>query len=855
MLHHQIFRSPAPGEPMVLAVFSYRYDAHLVPDLIENIRPGVHGFVAWDDRSAEAALSDEPTRRARLFQAARELGARWLLTPDPDERLERGFSAWLPDLIAEGDRNVWNFDTREMFDTGHFRSDGPWGGKKKVILFPIDAAKADPAALLHAPRVGDAHGYAKRDARISLYHLRMASPARRQLRRDLYAAADPERKFQVIGYDYLADERGMTLEPIPDGRDFHPPFVEDHGLWSPDPGALGEIRPDPFEISLTRVTRSSRRRGQMAAHYVMGDLGRASPQDADLRLLAARFALDAGAFDAALGLADQTLSQRPLDLYPRLLRTGALIGLSRHAEAEADLAALRQALPDSPVVADLAARACRPSTDFIAPDAAWRRQAPPDATIHEGPAIARSDLVTVVLGFRNQPGLLAAVQSLLDQDEAPEIVVVNSGGGAVEAALAPVQDRIRLIASETPLYVGAARNLGVAASRAPYVAFLAGDCLALPGWVSGRLARHRAGAFSVSSAVVNEDGAGLVALAASRLHYSTRHPLTDPRLALHYGLSFARHLLDRCGQFPPGLSATEDTALSRLAACFAAPVWAPEVATAHRDVTTLLGLVQDERRRGLRRATHQPYRASAAEPDPATALLPELRRRLAMAQRLVAQEPGRSFAERRAVLATLWLAAMADRHGVLEGLARVRSADALMDEAAGLADRPADALPKAEAAWTLDPEDPVKARRVGVLRRDAGDLAGAFAAFRTALSLDPSDPAVARMLVAEVARQDGPLAALAEAERCALAAPLTYRHWDLAAERARLAGRARWAVALGQIALGCAPDRPDAHARLASFHAAVPDPLAATFRKLTSDRLDIAAEARRASQDKPPQDG
>jgi tetratricopeptide (TPR) repeat protein len=846
MLEHQVFRQPGPGEPMVLAAFSYRYDAHLVPGLIENIRPGVHGFVAWDDRSATAALSDEPTRRALLFRTARELGARWLLTPDPDERLEQGFSAWLPGLMAEGDRTVWNFDTREMWDATHMRTDGPWGGKKKVIFFPIDAAKVDPAALLHAPRVGDAQGFRKRDARINLYHLRMATPERRQLRRDLYAAADPERKFQAIGYDYLVDERGMVLEPIPEGRGFRPPFVEDHALWSPDPGALGEIRPDPYEVRFARAANAARRRGQRAAHHVMDDLFRASPQDADLRLLTARFAVEAREHDAALALADQALSRRPADLYPRLLRASALTGLGRSGEAEADLSALRHAVPGSPMIADLCARAERPRADFLSATAPWRRLAPEDAVVREGSAIARSDLATVVIGFRNQPGLLSAVQSLLQQDEVPEIVVVNSGGGTVEASLAPVLGQIRLIACEVPVQVGAARNIGVAASRAPFVAFLAGDCLARPGWVSGRLSRHRAGALTVSSAVIGQENGGPVALAANRLHYSTRDPQADPRTVLHFGLSYTRHLLDLCGIFPPGLSATEDSVLNRQALRFANPVWAPDVVTVHRDVTSLLALMQDERRRGQRRAGHAPCRPLRAEADPAQALLPAMQRRLRLGGERLLHDPGLSGAERRASLASLWLAAMADRHGVLEGLARVRAADDLLEEARRLADKPDAALARAEAAWDLDPQDPAKARQVGTFRREAGDRTGAVAAFRAALALDPADTAAARDLVALVARRDGPLAAWAEAERCALNAPLIRQHWDLAADCARLAGLGHWAVALGQIALGCAVDVPQAHTRLATLYGSLPDPLMMAFRSLTAKRLAAVAEARRA---------
>lgn len=829
MLHHQMFRDPDKGQPRVLAAFSYRYDAHLVPDFLENIRPGVHGYVAWDDRSAAAALSDEPTRRAALFDAARALGADWLLTPDPDERLERGFADWLPGLIAQGDHIVWNFILREMFAPGQVRIDGPWGGKSKVILFPIAAAKVDPTALLHAPRVGDGAGYLRRESRIIVYHLRMASPARRQLRRDLYAAADPDRRFQPIGYDYLADERGMVLEPLPSGRDFTPPFVDDHGLWSPDPGALGEMRPDPYEVRFQRAARSSRRCGLLATHHVLADLAADSPQDTDLKLLAARFALNADDPATCARLAIACLAARPTDLYARFLRAQA-------DPSHADLPALLAAMPESPLLATLEAEAARPTANFTAVAAAWRKDAPPDATICEGANVATSDLATVVLGFRSQPGLLAAVRSLLDQDTQTEIVVVNSGGGSVMQDLAPVADHIRLITCDTPLYVGAARNIGVAASRAPFIAFLAGDCLARPGWVVGRLARHRAGALSVSSAVVPLDGSGLVPLAASLLHYSTRHPEADPRFVTDYGQSYARRLLALCGSFPPGLPVSEDTVLNRIAASFARPVWAPEVQTAHHDPETLADWLVDERRRGQRRARHAPFRAMAGSDDPDMAIALVFDQRLALARDHVARRPDLTPAMQRAVLAMHWVASQADRHGTREGMAALRGAEALSDDPA-----------LAEAAWAADPDDPAKACKVAQQRRQAGDLAGAESALVAALSQEPTRILAALELADLIATRDGPNAAWIRAERLALAAPTASRLWDSAADRALLAGHADWAVALGQIALGAALASPQAHARLARLHGAARNLIGQTFRQLTAKRLRVAQERAEAS--------
>ncbi|HYH47235.1 MAG TPA: glycosyltransferase family A protein, partial [Thermoanaerobaculia bacterium] len=98
------------------------------------------------------------------------------------------------------------------------------------------------------------------------------------------------------------------------------------------------------------------------------------------------------------------------------------------------------------------------------------------------PLSSAPDLACVVLALGNPPELAAAVRSLLDQGEPMEVVVVNSAGGGAAATLAAAGLAVPVIERPERLLPGAARNLGIAATRAPFVAFLAADCWAEPGW-------------------------------------------------------------------------------------------------------------------------------------------------------------------------------------------------------------------------------------------------------------------------------------------------------------------------------------------------------------------------------------
>lgn len=200
-------------------------------------------------------------------------------------------------------------------------------------------------------------------------------------------------------------------------------------------------------------------------------------------------------------------------------------------------------------------------------------------------------LACVVISVGSPPRLADAVQSLLNQDCPVEILVVNSGGGWPTETLGEAAARVRIVNVEDQLSAGAARNIGVAQTRAPFVAFLAADCVAEPGWVSARLKRHAGGALAVSSAITNPTPDNFSACASQALVF-----------ARHYGVSYARTLFDRFGRFREDLRSGEDTDFNGRLSGTVPIEWAPEVRTAHQHPTTVVSLARDQYRRGNGRA-------------------------------------------------------------------------------------------------------------------------------------------------------------------------------------------------------------------------------------------------------------
>lgn len=216
-------------------------------------------------------------------------------------------------------------------------------------------------------------------------------------------------------------------------------------------------------------------------------------------------------------------------------------------------------------------------------------------------------LAVVVMSFRNEATIEAAIDSLLAQDVAAEIVVSHSGGGTTPELVAARYPGVTLVSSDARRFPGGTRNAGFDAAQAPFVAFLAADCIALPGWTRARIARHLAGAQAVASALLPDDRSA-ASLGANLLQHSNRLPGFEPAPALRYGVSYARELLERCGPFPAGEGFPEDVAVNtRVLAEGTEIAWAPEIVTTHAYPRTLRALWADQHRRGrIHGALHGP---------------------------------------------------------------------------------------------------------------------------------------------------------------------------------------------------------------------------------------------------------
>ena len=102
--------------------------------------------------------------------------------------------------------------------------------------------------------------------------------------------------------------------------------------------------------------------------------------------------------------------------------------------------------------------------------------------------------LTVIVLARGAPRkAVKTIRSLLKQDTAVRILVVNAGGGKMGGILARAGLDVGVINRTGRLAEHEALALGLRSTRSPYVAFVPAGYIAYPGWAKSQLEAHHEG--------------------------------------------------------------------------------------------------------------------------------------------------------------------------------------------------------------------------------------------------------------------------------------------------------------------------------------------------------------------------
>lgn len=179
------------------------------------------------------------------------------------------------------------------------------------------------------------------------------------------------------------------------------------------------------------------------------------------------------------------------------------------------------------------------------------------------PATTAAPVISVVIPHLNTPDLLArCLESLMVQqlDAGPfEVIVVDNGSrtplDAVQQRFAGVRFLLQPAAGP-----GLARNMGAAAARAPLLAFIDADCIALPGWVQAAHAAAASGAVvggDIGVEVV--DAAGMTGCEAFESEFGFRQKfyIETRKFSVTANMAMPASALARVGPFA-GIEIAED---------------------------------------------------------------------------------------------------------------------------------------------------------------------------------------------------------------------------------------------------------------------------------------------------------
>ena len=213
------------------------------------------------------------------------------------------------------------------------------------------------------------------------------------------------------------------------------------------------------------------------------------------------------------------------------------------------------------------------------------------------------DLSVVIPCYNSKPTILACLESLYHQDEAPgEVIVVDSSADDTLEMVSACYPEVRCFHFPYRMFPGPARNRGVELAGGKIIAFIDADCIAAPDWAARIAAQHAAGHQIVGGAVDLGNPNSALSWAGHLMEFreflpqGTAHPVTHVPTC---NISYRKNLLDEYGGFPDSYYPQEDLLFNHLLRRNGFVIWFdPEIRVKHFCRDSLIGYLSHQHRIG-----------------------------------------------------------------------------------------------------------------------------------------------------------------------------------------------------------------------------------------------------------------
>ena len=183
------------------------------------------------------------------------------------------------------------------------------------------------------------------------------------------------------------------------------------------------------------------------------------------------------------------------------------------------------------------------------------------------------------------------------------VLVVDSSDDPTAELVRREFPQVRLHHVEERMFPGAARNLALALSETPVIAFVDADCLAAPDWVERILEEQARDGLIVGGSIGAANPASTIGWAYLFCEFSGWLKAGEPRTVRDLAtccFSMKREAFDRFGPFPQQGYCSDTVFCWRAADAGKPPRFVPAIAVLHQNPTSLGAIVSKQHGHGRR---------------------------------------------------------------------------------------------------------------------------------------------------------------------------------------------------------------------------------------------------------------